>query len=196
MSAQTNPTPHRFQLHNKWPFFNRKSSFFRGNSPSFLHFRFAKAERSWHLGQCMQFARSTDCGVGPLLCGDEEGTHRNILSACGVVAAICVFCPFSNTEPSFFRGNSPLPLHFQWKIQKKSWNSYCNSHHSGSPCGSSKGFRPAKFIILCSKFLVLNTQFVVFKTLTHLSVRLDGKQLVHQWPFFNRKSSFFRGNSP
>ena len=27
------------ELQNEWPFFNRKSSFFRGNSPFFLHFQ-------------------------------------------------------------------------------------------------------------------------------------------------------------
>ena len=26
--------------------------------------------------------------------------------------------PFFNTKSSFFRGNSPLSLHFQWKIQQ------------------------------------------------------------------------------
>ena len=33
---------------NKWPFFNRKSSFFRGNSPFFLHFQNENSKRKWH----------------------------------------------------------------------------------------------------------------------------------------------------
>ena len=33
--------------------------------------------------------------------------------------------PFLNTKLSFFRGNSPLSLHFQWKIPQKYGHFYC-----------------------------------------------------------------------
>ena len=33
------PSAAYLELHNKWPLFNRKSSFFRGNSPPSLHFQ-------------------------------------------------------------------------------------------------------------------------------------------------------------
>ena len=34
---------------NNRPFFNRKSSLFKGNSPFFLHFQWKSSENSWHL---------------------------------------------------------------------------------------------------------------------------------------------------
>ena len=58
----------RCKLHIKWPFFNRNSSFFRGNSPSFLDFQLKAEETSGHL-MCNLIrsggATTTTPGVAP-----------------------------------------------------------------------------------------------------------------------------------
>ena len=61
-----------------------------------------------------------------------------------------------NEKSSFFRGNSPFFLHFQYKKSKKD-GVYIAILYVPSKLST-------KFIILNTKFLVFNTQFLVFDT--------------------------------
>ena len=63
--------------------------------------------------------------------------------------------PFFNRKSSFFRGDSPLSLHFQMKVAFI-LHLYCSTAAADQSC--------TKFLVFDTQFLVFDTQFLVFDT--------------------------------